>query len=164
MLSCAPKDAERHLPDFVLGWQRHVKPQDGITHPHSLSCLPRSYRSHSQKWPRHCSYLFPRLSWRWHRQPRRDQPQKINLLTKVLGDANRTEIPPHPYPNEARVCPVYRLNQEKMVQFLPSASHLFLLPNTMASNFNLWKACHILAVAISLIRTEGGMKSLSYCK
>lgn len=72
-----------------------------------------------------------------------DGPQKSNLLTKVLRDTNQTEIPPHPYPNGASMCPVYCFNQEKMVQhfafysLLLSTSHLFLLLKTMANNFNL---------------------------
>lgn len=59
MPTCAPKDAEkisetarethqiRHLPDSALGWQCHLKPQDGITHPHLLFPLPRTYGSHT---------------------------------------------------------------------------------------------------------------------
>lgn len=54
----------------------------------------------TQKGLRHSSYLFPSLSWR---QAWCNGPQKSNLLTKVLRDGNQTEIPPHLYPNRAKV-------------------------------------------------------------
>lgn len=141
-------------------------------HPHSLFLLPRSYGSHTNSEMTEALFLLISLPilkavqtavvW-W-------TSRKANLMTKILRNINWTEIPPHQIPNEASVCPLHCLNQEKMVQhfaFYPlllSTSHLFFLPNIMANNFNLWKARYILAVAICLVRTKGGTKSFSYCK